>query len=83
MKPTPTGPDPSTPSPDVVEERAEELTAEEKRAGVDDPKDKTLVDFGVRAPPETFVVDADGNVAFRRQGPVGPGQLDELLARLG
>jgi cytochrome c biogenesis protein CcmG/thiol:disulfide interchange protein DsbE len=48
-----------------------------------DPKDKTLVDFGVRAPPETFVVDANGNIAFRRQGPVGPGQLDELLARLG
>ena len=48
-----------------------------------DPKDKTLVDFGVRAPPETFVVDANGNIAFRRQGPVHPGQLDELLARLG
>ncbi len=48
-----------------------------------DPKDKTLVDFGVRAPPETFVVDADGIVRFRRQGPVGPGQLDGLLARLG
>jgi hypothetical protein len=38
MKPTPTGPDPSTPSPDAVEGRAEELTAEEKRAGVDDPE---------------------------------------------
>ena len=37
MKPTPTGSDPSTPSPEAVEERAEELTAEEKRAGVDDP----------------------------------------------
>ena len=48
-----------------------------------DPKDKTLVDFGVRAPPETFVVDANGIVAFRHQGPVGPGYLDELLARLG
>ena len=38
MKPTPSGPDQSTPSPDAVDERAEELTAEEKRAGVDDPK---------------------------------------------
>ncbi len=38
MKPTPSGPDPSTPAPDVVEERAEELTAEEKRAGVDNPE---------------------------------------------
>jgi hypothetical protein len=36
MKPTPSGPDPSTPSPDLVAERAEELTAEERRAGVDD-----------------------------------------------
>lgn len=37
MKPTPSGPDPSTPSPEAVTERAEELTAEEKQAGVDDP----------------------------------------------
>ena len=37
MKPTPSGPDPSTPSPEAVEERAEGLTAEEKKAGVDDP----------------------------------------------
>jgi len=38
MEPTPTGPDQSTPAPDVVDERAGELTAEEKRAGVDDPE---------------------------------------------
>jgi hypothetical protein len=38
MKPTPSGPDPSTPSQDAVDARAEELTAEEKRAGVDDPE---------------------------------------------
>ncbi|MCA1846229.1 MAG: hypothetical protein LC792_24155 [Actinobacteria bacterium] len=37
MKPTPSGPDPSTPPPDAVEGRAEQLTAEEKRAGVEDP----------------------------------------------
>jgi hypothetical protein len=37
MKPTPSGPDPSTPSPEAVEERANALTAEEKRAGIDDP----------------------------------------------
>jgi hypothetical protein len=37
MKPTPSGSDQSAPPPDVVEERAEELTAEEKKAGVDDP----------------------------------------------
>ena len=37
MEPTPSAPDPSTPSPEAVQERAEGLTAEEKRAGVDDP----------------------------------------------
>ena len=37
MKPTPSESDPSTPPPEAVEERAEQLTAEEKRAGVDDP----------------------------------------------
>jgi hypothetical protein len=37
MKPTPSGPEQSTPPPEAVEERADELTAEEKRAGVDDP----------------------------------------------
>jgi hypothetical protein len=37
MKPTPSAPDPSSPPPETVAERAEELTAEEKRAGVDDP----------------------------------------------
>ena len=37
MKPTPSTPDPSTPSPEAVEGRAEGLTAEEKRAGIDDP----------------------------------------------
>jgi cytochrome c biogenesis protein CcmG, thiol:disulfide interchange protein DsbE len=48
-----------------------------------DPKDKTLVDYGVRSPPETFVVDAEGVIAAKFQGPLGPGQLDEVLARLG
>ena len=38
MKPTPSAPDQSTPSPEAVDARAEELTAEEKRAGVDDPE---------------------------------------------
>ncbi|MEW6474249.1 MAG: hypothetical protein AB1679_18510 [Actinomycetota bacterium] len=34
---SPGGPEPQ-PSPDVVAERASELTAEEKKAGVDDPE---------------------------------------------
>jgi hypothetical protein len=38
MKPTPSGPEPSTPDPDLVAERAKELTPEEKKGGVDDPE---------------------------------------------
>ena len=38
MKPTPSGPESSTPSDDAVTARAEKLTAEERRAGVDDPE---------------------------------------------
>ena len=37
MKPTPSNPDPSTPPAELVAQRAEELTGEEQRAGVDDP----------------------------------------------
>ncbi len=48
-----------------------------------DPKDKTLVDFGARSPPETFVVDADGIIRYKFQGPLGAGQLDGYLAGLG
>jgi cytochrome c biogenesis protein CcmG/thiol:disulfide interchange protein DsbE len=47
-----------------------------------DPKDRTLVDFGVRSPPETFVVDGDGIIVAKFQGKVGPGQLDAVLAQL-
>lgn len=38
MEPTPSDPTTSTPSDDAVAARADELTAEEKRAGVDDPE---------------------------------------------
>jgi hypothetical protein len=37
MKPTASEPEQSAPPSDVVDARAEELTAEEKRAGIDDP----------------------------------------------
>lgn len=37
MKRTPSRPAESTPPDELVSERAEELTAEEKQAGVDDP----------------------------------------------
>jgi hypothetical protein len=38
MKPTPSDPGQSTPDADTVSARAGELTAEERRAGVDDPE---------------------------------------------
>jgi cytochrome c biogenesis protein CcmG/thiol:disulfide interchange protein DsbE len=47
---------------------------------LEDPKDKTLVDFGVRAPPETYVVNEDGIIVAKFSGPLGPGTLDEVIA---
>ena len=35
-----------------------------------DPKGTTVVDWGVTAPPETFIVNGDGTVAFRFIGPL-------------
>ncbi len=35
-----------------------------------DPKGTTVVDWGVTAPPETFIVNGDGTVAFRFVGPL-------------
>lgn len=35
-----------------------------------DPKGTTVVDWGVTAPPETFIVKGDGTVAFRFIGPL-------------
>jgi cytochrome c biogenesis protein CcmG, thiol:disulfide interchange protein DsbE len=45
-----------------------------------DSKDQTLVDFGVRSPSETFVVNEDGIIVKRFTGPLGAGQLDRVLA---
>lgn len=35
-----------------------------------DPKGRTAINWGVTAPPETFVVDGDGTVLFRFAGPL-------------
>jgi cytochrome c biogenesis protein CcmG, thiol:disulfide interchange protein DsbE len=35
-----------------------------------DPKGRTAIDWGVTAPPETFIVDGNGTVLFRFQGPL-------------
>lgn len=35
-----------------------------------DPRGRTSIDWGVTAPPETFIVDGDGKVLFRFAGPL-------------
>lgn len=35
-----------------------------------DPQGRTAIDWGVAAPPETFILDADGVVLFRFAGPL-------------
>jgi cytochrome c biogenesis protein CcmG/thiol:disulfide interchange protein DsbE len=41
---------------------------------------QAVVDFGVRGPPETYVVDGQGIIVAKFTGPVGPGQLEAALA---
>jgi cytochrome c biogenesis protein CcmG/thiol:disulfide interchange protein DsbE len=53
---------------------------------VTDPQDRTALDFGVRGPPESFVVDEAGIVVAKFTGPIGQGQLEQAIAgatRLG
>lgn len=47
---------------------------------VEDPKGRTAVDFGLRAPPETFVVNSHGVITAKFVGALQPGQLEEALA---
>lgn len=35
-----------------------------------DPQGRTAIDWGVTAPPETFIIDGDGTVLFRFTGPL-------------
>jgi cytochrome c biogenesis protein CcmG/thiol:disulfide interchange protein DsbE len=39
------------------------------------------VNFGVRGPPETYVVDQNGIIVDKFTGRVGPGQLEDAIAR--
>lgn len=45
-----------------------------------DPRGKVALDFGVRGPPESFVVDPEGFVIARIVGEVTDAGLDRLLA---
>jgi hypothetical protein len=64
MKPTPSGPDPSTPSPDLVAARSRQLTPEEQEAGVDDPA--ALAD-AVMAESEDRTLDPAGTAEEHRK----------------
>ena len=44
------------------------------------PNEGAQVDFGVRGPPETFVVDEQGIIVAKFTGRVGPGQLESAIA---
>lgn len=35
-----------------------------------DPRGRTAIDWGVTAPPETFILDGEGRVLFRHAGPL-------------
>jgi cytochrome c biogenesis protein CcmG/thiol:disulfide interchange protein DsbE len=35
-----------------------------------DPQGRTAIDWGVTAPPETFILDGDGTVLYRFAGPL-------------
>ncbi|MBI1385316.1 MAG: DsbE family thiol:disulfide interchange protein [Rhizobiales bacterium] len=52
-----------------------------ERVGVD-ASGRTAIDLGVYGVPETFLVDARGNIAYRHVGPITPQDLDRTLLPL-
>ncbi|KAA9009274.1 DsbE family thiol:disulfide interchange protein [Histidinibacterium aquaticum] len=45
-----------------------------------DPRGRTAIDWGVTAPPETFIVDGDGTVLFRFAGPLVGSDYEQRFA---
>lgn len=45
-----------------------------------DPKGRTSFDWGVSAPPETFILDGDGTVVFKFIGPLVGDDYDQRFA---
>ena len=41
-----------------------------------DPRGRTAINWGVTAPPETFIIDGDGTVLFRYAGPLVGSDFD-------
>ena len=44
-----------------------------------DTEGRVVIDWGVYGYPETFVVDANGQIRYRHVGPINPGQLDSII----
>ncbi|HET9771119.1 MAG TPA: TlpA disulfide reductase family protein, partial [Acidimicrobiia bacterium] len=47
---------------------------------LEDPGGRTAVDFGMRAPPETFVVNSQGVIVAKFSGALSHGQLEQVVA---
>ena len=48
-----------------------------------DPQGRTAIDWGVTAPPETFIIDGDGTVLYRFVGPlVGSAREQQFIPEL-
>ncbi|WP_404384364.1 DsbE family thiol:disulfide interchange protein [Caenispirillum salinarum] len=43
---------------------------------------RVAIDFGVYGVPETFIIGADGRVAYKHVGPIDPRALDEVILPL-
>ena len=45
-----------------------------------DPNGRSAIDWGVTAPPETFIVGGDGTVLYKYIGPLVGSQLEQQFA---
>lgn len=53
------------------------------RAIGDDPASQVQISLGSSGVPETFVVDGTGTIRYQHIGPIEPGDVDTILAKLG
>jgi cytochrome c biogenesis protein CcmG/thiol:disulfide interchange protein DsbE len=53
------------------------------RAIGDDPASQVQISLGSSGVPETFVVDATGIIRYQHIGPIEPGDVNTILAKLG
>lgn len=53
------------------------------RAIGDDPASQVQISLGSSGVPETFVIDGSGIIQYQHIGPIEPGDVDAILAKLG